>query len=191
MEDLSIKCCPACGAKNNLSARFCNMCGGEVQTPPAPRKEEALPEKKPAPGNDDVKRKKSQEVLIMWIVVGIFIVIYVLANIGENMSSTSYSISPNSDSLSKTSPTPTLPEARPRIDAPEIQARIQRGKQLFERLSPKIPGEGNNPSVSGHLTETPRLTFFITNELWDKLSKEQQIDLTWYFESFIPTAKRS
>src|SRR5262245_319359 len=121
MEDLSIKCCPACGAKNSLSARFCNMCGGQVQTPPAVRREEALQEEKPAPGNDDVKRKKAQELLIARIVFGIVVIICVLGIIGKKMSSTSYSISPNSDSLSNTSPTPTLPEARRRIDAPEIQ----------------------------------------------------------------------
>jgi hypothetical protein len=86
------------------------------------------------------------------------------------------------------SPSPS-PEVVTAINSPEIQARVLRGKQLFEKLKPQIPGVDRNPELYGQLTASPTLAFYLTNDQWKKLRKEQQVDLTWYFESFISPAK--
>jgi hypothetical protein len=81
------------------------------------------------------------------------------------------------------------PEVIAAINSSEIQARVFRGKQLFEKLKPQIPGVARNPELYGQLTASPTLAFYLTNDQWNKLRKEQQVDLTRYFESFIPAAK--
>ncbi len=87
-----------------------------------------------------------------------------------------------------TSPSPS-PVAVTTINRPEIQARVLRGKLLFEKLKSQVPGADRNPELYGQLTASPTLAFYLTNDLWNKLRKEQQVDLTWYFESFIQSAK--
>lgn len=90
--------------------------------------------------------------------------------------------------LSSPSPSPSS-EVIAAIKTQEIQARVFRGKQLFEKLKSQIPGVAQNPELYGQLTASPTLAFYLTNDQWNKLRKEQQVDLTWHFENFISVAK--
>jgi hypothetical protein len=72
------------------------------------------------------------------------------------------------------------------ISDTDNQARILRGKEIFEKMEKQDPLPGHNPQVSGQLTQVPVLSLYITEKIWNGLNKEQQMDYTYYAESLIP-----
>ncbi len=91
--------------------------------------------------------------------------------------------------ISKENAEQSAPAPKPtKTITPEIQSRIIRGKQLFEKLKLKIPSD-KNPSGWGQLSKNPTLALYVTNKIWKELSKSHQTDLTWFVENEITAAK--
>lgn len=68
----------------------------------------------------------------------------------------------------------------------EMVARAPRGKIVYDSL-PLIPGVDPNPLVLRQPGST--LALMVTEKTWNRLSKTQQIDLTWYIQSLIPQVR--
>jgi hypothetical protein len=62
-----------------------------------------------------------------------------------------------------------------------------RGKAVLQRLAERH--QDVQPVVWGLATANPALALFIPKTEWRRLSKEDQVSLTWYLESLIPTAQ--
>jgi hypothetical protein len=77
------------------------------------------------------------------------------------------------------------------INDTDNRARILRGKEVFEKMDKQDPLPGHNPQVSGQMTQVPVLSLYITRKMWSGLSKEQQIDYTYYAESLIPYVREN
>lgn len=85
------------------------------------------------------------------------------------------------------------PAASIRLSDAEIKSRIAAGSQLFHRIKSRIPAWGSitndNPSLWGGLTNNPSLALWVTNKIWHGLTKDEQVDLTWYVEDQIRIAR--
>lgn len=92
--------------------------------------------------------------------------------------------SPNNPS---TPPTQTSKVDDPEIPPDVLHSHVIRGREVFEKLPP-MPGIRANP-VLLRQSSVSALSLMVTENSWKELSKDQQIDLTWYVQSLIPRAR--
>lgn len=122
---------------------------------------------------------------------------FALVLLGINVSCTTTSNSPGPKGAgTPTSPSPSqqnpgfirVPGAGGILNDTNVRPRILSSEKLFRRIRPLVPAD-HNPEVSGLLTDSPRLVLYVTYKQWRKLTKAEQVDLTWYLESLVQKAK--
>jgi len=98
--------------------------------------------------------------------------------IGERLSP------PAAMPVTEVSPAPVHPAtASPAVNDP----RVQRGHTIVDRLKARY--HSLHPIAWGLATATPAVALIIPEDEWRRLSKDDQINLTMYLESIIPTVR--
>lgn len=164
--------CPNCGHQNQLSFRHCPACGTAL--PPGAATSQ--------PASQPAKSGFSPKWIVGIVLLGILGIggLSVLIQSAEKAS-----LKPNA--VAHSSPSA---EVRDIINTTEIQTRALRGKQLLEKINREVlVAVDKNPSVSGQLSKAPTLTLLVPNKIWNGLTKNQRVDLTWHLESLIPSVR--
>lgn len=112
----------------------------------------------------------------------LLILFFMLSGLVLSLFSSESKVSKATAPVHKAEPPPPSP-----LDAPGVSARIARGEEIHERLRKQVALA--NPEVRGQLTDLPTLGFYMTNKMWNSLSREERVDYTWYAESMIPVAR--
>lgn len=176
--------CPACNTQVANQAPACPKCGqpisaasGQADSPqtgfqPTSTLFQQYPQEQP-------RRKKNS-----WLVgcLGIFLVLMVIGTIAQIFNGRRT----NSDDKNPSANVARSQDAGSASD-PTVIERIGRGAKLFEKIRSSPP----NPLVTGVAMEYPAITILLRKDRWDKLSKREQVDLTYYAESLVQDARNN
>lgn len=177
--------CPGCNQQNQDAMRHCLKCG--TMQPGGPTSKLQPP--------PSLKGKPSS---LPWIILTICIVLIGVGlkvmNGGIDKTPTQRVVQiapvylPPSDSSERVSTNPENDHDKV-FQSSEMLARAPRGKAIFEKLPP-IYGLNSNPGlVGGCGINRTVLSLMVTEKSWNELSKDQQINLTWYIQSQIPKVR--
>ena len=92
---------------------------------------------------------------------------------------------PPPQSVAAIEPQATITAFTPSVDAND--PRVQQGKTIMSTLKERYPNL--RPIAWGLATATPAIALVIPENEWRRLSKEEQIQLTLYIESLIPSVR--
>jgi len=174
--------CPACNAQVSNQARACPKCGQPI-SPASGRADNqrtgvpfaSLPFQQFQPEPQKIRNPR---------LVGCVVVILALTLIGTIAQIFTGKLM---DGGNKNSSVANVTPSRGASSAsdPNVAERVRQGAQLFEKIKSSPP----NPLVTGVGMEYPALTTLVRKDRWDRLSKREQVDLTYYAESLVQDAR--
>lgn len=170
MDNPALINCPACGAEVSIQASACPRCGHPISAGGGQSHTEQKPQ-----------RSKKQSCLIGCL--GTFIFLMVMGAIIQVFTGPRT----NSDTNKPTAATVTPSQKAVSPSDPAIVERIKRGEQLFKKIKSSPP----NPLIAGGFMDYPAVTILVRRDRWDRLSKREQVDLTYYAESLVVDARNN
>jgi hypothetical protein len=76
------------------------------------------------------------------------------------------------------------------VDHPIDDAKASKGKAIYQRIKTKY-SEIGNPHVFGALTDSAKLTVWIPESEWGRMTHDDKVCLTWFVQSMISDARRN
>ncbi len=215
----NLRLCSRCGKALDLEAVFCSRCGDPVTTEELQAAQELQVFDEEVPHDEEVslsQRTSVREIgslLFLGILLMPYIFSWVTLRKGYDKATRIMSLGwmafflvvvlPQSRTANNLSTPAQLaetvrvnnkdkqeqaPDEKPqRASIALLNQAIKRGETLFTSLTKKYPEM--RPLLYGALSQKPVLAVAIPAHEWEKLSKADQINLTFYMESLIPLVR--
>jgi len=154
--------CPYCKKRIDFTAKRCPHCTSILE------------------GKPEWENEKQSKVKYFWIaaiIVGL--IWYFMSGTGNR---------PNQKLETPTS----SPQSQPAkvVGHPIDDTKASKGEAIYQLIKTKY-SEIGNPRIFGALTDSAKLTVWIPESEWDRMTRNDKVCLTWFAQSMISDARRT